>query len=151
MSSLVVRNAIKNFLAVEVPSEKIIDLSGHYEEIQDLVEDFGLTPDDNWVGIQYLGGDEAPTSLTANNTKGLYREYGVVYLHIVEVIQPNVQDLILSRAETLREKFRGQRIGNVTIEKVGPPNFGTGNTLQFTGNYVAAVFIVDYKFDNILP
>lgn len=147
MSSLVVRNAFKNFLASDVPTETVVDLSGEYEEIQDTVLKYGLTPDDDWLGIQYIGGDELPIDVTANNSQGKYREFGLVYLHIVGVVSDTVRDDILTRAENIRSKLRGQRIGNVVVEKVGPPNFNAGSTLQFTGGYVAAVVVVDYKYD----
>lgn len=147
MSSLVVRNAFKSFLATEAPTEVVVDLSGEYEEIQDTTAKYSLTPDDDWLGIQYIGGDEIPVDVSATNSQGKYREFGVVYLHIVGVIRDTVRDDILTRAETLRNKMRGQRIGNIVIEKVGPPNFGAGGTLQFTGGYVAAVVIIDYRYD----
>ena len=147
MSSLHVRNEILNFLQTEIPTESVIDLTGDFLELSDLLEESGLQHGDPWLGLQFLGSEEIPVDVGATNTRGKYREVGAIYLHIVDVASLGIHNVILSRAEAIRNKFRGRRIGQVIITGVAPANFGEGITLSFSGGYTAAVVQVDYTRD----
>ena len=147
MSSLAVRTAIKSFITTNNPTENFIDLSGQYATIEELIADNGLTPDDPWLGLEFIGSDEQPITLAATNDEGKYRESGAIYFHVVDVAKLGVSDSILARAEAIRDTFRGQRIGDILIESVSPPNFGNGATLNFEGGYMAASFFVAYRTD----
>lgn len=148
MSSQYVVNEITNFIANNIPSESnVIDLSGEYSEIQDFRDRYGLGFKDVWVGLQFIGNDEEPIGLSANNGKGLYRENGSIFIHIVDIPSLGVANRIRSRAETIRNAFRGERIGDILIENVTPPNFEAGATLQFEGGYTSASVIVSYERD----
>lgn len=147
MSSVYVRTQIKNFITANVPSETIIDLTAQYQEIAKLLNNASLSMKDPWLGIQFIGADETPVSVQATNTTGLYRETGAIYLHIVEATSPNLVDNILARSEALRDALRGQRIGDIIIESVDPPNFENGATLEFEGGYTSASVVVGYYRD----
>lgn len=147
MSSLGVRALIKSFVATNAPSEKAIDLSGQYAEIENLIADHGITRTDPWLGLQFIGNDENPITVGSTNTSGKYREMGSIYIHVVDIAKFGAADTILARAESLRNLFRGQRIGGIVIESVTPPNFDMGATLSFEGGYTSASFMVGYYKD----
>ena len=147
MSSTYVRTQIKNFLTTIAPTETFIDLTARFEDIEDLITDAGLDRMDPWIGLQFVGNEEIPITIGADNTKGKYRELGAVFIHIVDVAKLGVGDTILGRAETLRGLLRGRRVGTLFIESVSPPNFEPGATLQFEAGYMSASFIATYTND----
>lgn len=144
MSSLAVRTAIFNFISSVAPTENVIDLSGQYAEIQDLIEEAGLAYDDPWLGVQFIGNDDVPITVGANNDTGMYRETGGIYIHVIGVAKLGVAGSILSRGEALRDAFRGMRIGEILIDGMTPINFDTGATVRFSGGYIGASFLVSY-------
>lgn len=150
MSSLSVRTAVISFLETNSPSETFIELDGQYDNIQGVVEEAGLTLDDSWVGVQFIGNDEVPISVGSNNTEGKYRESGAIYIHIVDVAKLGVSGTILTRGEALRDLLRGRRIGSIFIESMTPINFGPGAALQFEDGYMCGTFILGYLNDNDL-
>ena len=148
MSSKFVRDEILSFLATELPTESVIDLTAEFAELEDLLQAHGKSFGDPWLGVQFLGSQEVPVDIGATNTRGKYRELGAIYLHIVDVAKLGVHNAILNRAEAIRDKFRGRRIGQtILIEGVSPANFGEGITLSFNGGYTAAVIQLDYQRD----
>lgn len=150
MSSLYVVDEIKNFIETNLPSENLVDLSGQFEYMRDMLGKYGLNHTDSWLGVQFVGSDEIPVSLSANNSTGCYREVGVIYLHIVCPSQKIGigTNPIRVRAEAIRNLFRGQRIGNdIIINSVTPPNFEAGGTLDFEGGYTSASVLVSYQRD----
>lgn len=147
MSSLYVRENILAFSKAQLPSETIVDLTEEFEELGDLLEYNDLTPESNWVGVHFVGSDEIPVDIRATNDKGTYREQGVFYVHVVAVARIGGHNDILTRAETIRDKFRGQRIGSILIESVSPPNFGNGASIDFAGGFSSASFIVNFYRD----
>lgn len=147
MSSSAVRTAFKTFLSTYAPTENVVDLTGRFDELQDMLAEESLGPDDLWLGIEFIGSDEIPITVGATNTSGKYRETGAVYIHIVDIAKSGVDDLILARAETIRGLFRGQRIGSIYIESVTPVNFAAGAALQFEGGYMSGSFIIGYLSD----
>jgi hypothetical protein len=148
MSSKFVRDSILNFLEENTECENIIDLTAQFEELQDLMSQYGLTLNDDWIGIQFLGNEEVPISIQSQNQKGCYREIGAIYIHVVAVSKIGVHNQILARAETIRDLIRGRRINDsVIIEQVSPPNFGEGITLNFESGYTAAAITVFYRRD----
>lgn len=150
MSSVYVRTQFKNFIAANAPSEKVIDLTAQYAEIKEMVADAGVGPNDPWLGLEFVGDDESPATLPANNTIGQYRERGSIIVHVVAIAKLGVGDAILTRGETLRDLIRGQRIGNIVIESVSPVNTGPGATLQFEGGYMSGTFFANYYYDRNL-
>lgn len=150
MSSIYVRTQIKTFLSINAATETVVDLSGQYEEMQDLLNNEGLIPDDKWVGIQFMGSDEVPVSIMANNAVGKYRETGVIHIHTIDIAKLGVADAILTRAEALRDLFRGQRIGNILIESVTPVNFDAGAALKFEAGFMCGSFMMSYRYDRDL-
>jgi len=147
LSSAYVRTQIKDFLTSNAPSENQVDLSARYEELTDMLDDFGIGRNDPWLGIQFVPSIEEPVSLNANNTEGKYREIGIVLLHVVERSKASVADDILARVETLQSLLRGKRINDILIEGVSPANFEAGGTLQFDGGYQSAGITVNYQRD----
>lgn len=147
MSSVYVRGEFKTFLSANT-SETVIDLTSEFEDVSDLVERYGITSKDPWVGIQFLGSDETPVTVGATNVTGKYREEGAVYLHIVAIAKLGASDLILQRGEVFRDLLRGQRIGDrIVVNSVTPMNFGSGATLSFEGGYTSGSFMLDYTYE----
>lgn len=146
MSSLAVRTLTRNFLEAN-SAESVVDLTGHYEELRELLAESEVQPDTPWLGLDFVGDGEEPVSLTADNTKGLYRETGLIQLHICAVAKIGVGSNLETRAEALRNLFRGRRIEGIVVETVSPMNTGPGATLEFEAGYVSGTVTVAYHFD----
>jgi hypothetical protein len=149
MSSVDVRTYIKDFLAAN-STEKIIDMTGQYDLLQDLIESQGITQDDPWVGLDFIGNEEIPITIGSSNISGKFRETGAVYIHVVDVAKLGVSDTILTRGEALRTLFRGQKIDRLFIESMTPVNFGAGAALRFEDGYMCGSFILGYLYDRDL-
>lgn len=147
MSSSYLRTQIKSFIATNLATENVIDLTGEYREIDDVIAGASLTYENPWLGIQFIGNEEIPINIVGNNAAGCYREMGVVMLHIVEMAKSTAVASILARAETIKSAFRGQRINDILIEGLTPENFERGATLDFESGYVAATIMVSYERD----
>lgn len=147
MSSTYVRDQLKAFIGTDLATENLIDLTGEYRDVDDVIAGASLTFKDPWLGIQFVGSQDIPITVAANNIQGLYREIGTVMLHIVEMASSTSTDDILTRSETIRDAFRGQRINDIIVEEVTPPNFEQGATLDFESGYVAATIILSYERD----
>lgn len=147
MSSTYVRDQLKAFIGTDLVTENLIDLTGEYRDVDDVIAGASLTFKDPWLGIQFVGSQDIPITVAANNIQGLYREIGTVMLHIVEMASSTSTDDILTRSETIQDAFRGQRINDIIVEEVTPPNFEQGATLDFESGYVAATIILSYERD----
>ncbi len=147
MSSIYVRDELTAFLTTTFPTEKQIDLTAEYRELDEALADAGIGRRDNWLGLQFIGSDEIPISIGGAEAKGCYREVGSIFLHIVAPVQSGVSDLILTRAEAFRNAFRAKRINEVVIESVTPANFENGATLEFEGGFTSASCILTYHRD----
>lgn len=146
MSRLAVRTAIKDFLDAN-SSEDVIDITAEFEELKDLLQDHDIQPEAPWLGLEFSADPAEPVSLTANNTQGLYREYGLISLHVVTSARLGAGNELLSRGEGLINLFEGSRIGDVVINTVGSLNTGPGATLEFEGGYVSGTITLGYHFD----
>lgn len=146
MSSSAVRTLVKDFLAANSP-EDVIDLTAQYDDILEVLSEEGLQPDAPWLGVEFVGDEEIPVSLAATNDQGLYREFGMVQLHVCAVARIGVGASLETRAEALRNLFRGARIGGMFIEQVSPMRTGPGATLEFEAGYVSGTVTVMYKYD----
>jgi len=144
MSSSIVRTGIKGFFTTNFPSEILIDFTAEFQSINDLISASGATglP---WVGIQFIGNSESPIGLTANNTQGKYLELGSFYLHVVNIASLAVADGIISRAESFRNKFRGQRIGDIMILDMTPVNFEAGAAITFENGLIGGSVLFNYE------
>lgn len=147
MSSLEVRNLIKDFLD-DNSAETVIDLTGHFEDLRELLVEEDVQPDAPWLGLEFVADDEEPVSLTANNEQGLYREFGLVQLHVCAVSKIGVGVELVSRGDVLQKLFKGRRIGALVVESVRPINTGPGATLEFDAGYVSGTVTVSYKYDS---
>lgn len=148
MSSSYIRQQIINFFTSTIVTEThVIDLTGESETLGDLLARNGITHRDNWVGLQFVGNEEIPISVGATNTKGCYRELGTVYIHVVAPTKIGVASEILPRSELIRDAFRGQRLGDMWIDSVSPPNFGNGAAISFEGGFTGASILLDYRRD----
>lgn len=147
MSSSYVRTQVKTFVETAIAPTKLLDLSGEFREYKAMLADNGLNTLSDWVGVEFVPGDEIPITVGATNTSGKYREIGAIYFHIVGVARLGGSGSILTRAEALRTALRGKRIGNVLIESVTPANFSDGATLQFEGGQTGASILASYECD----
>ncbi len=147
MSGKQVRTTIKTFLEAEFPDEKFVDLTGQFSTIDDMLEEFQLTRNDSWIGVEFVGDDEFVVSLSADTNSGCYREVGSIILHIVEVATLGVGQKVVDKAESIRNKLRGRRISNILLDSVSPPNFDASRTLQFEGGFIAAAISTNYRYD----
>lgn len=146
MSSAYVRTQVKQFLD-DNSEEVVIDLTAQFADLKQLISEAGLQPEASWLGLQFIGGDEIPVGLAATNDQGLYRETGAVQLHVVAVAKLGVGDGLLTRGETLRNLFRGRRIGDIIVESVTPMNFDLGATLEFEDGYMSGTCTIAYHRD----
>lgn len=146
MSSVAVRTLVRQFLD-DNSDESVIDFTGHYEDLRQMVADAGIQPDAPWLGLDFIGDTEEPVSLAADHQQGLYREYGMIQLHVVAVAKVGVGASLESRAEALRSLFRGRRIGGIVVENVSPINTGPGATLEFEGGYVSGTVNIIFHYD----
>lgn len=147
MSSTYVRTQIKAFIASDIATEKVIDLTAEYRDIDLVIASAGITYKDPWLGLQFVGSEEVPINVGANNVAGCYREVGVVMLHVVAIANASTATNILARVDTITSAFRGQRINDIVIEGISPPNFEKGSTLDFESGYISASIIVSYQRD----
>lgn len=150
MSSVYVRDQIEQFINDNLGSENLVDVTAEFDDLQELLGDYGLDYQSKWLGIQYIGSDELPISLVANNSSGKYRETGAIFLHIVEPARNAAKDDILTRSEVIRNTFRGQRINDIVVEGVTPINFESAATLQFEDGFTSASVVVNYYYDRSL-
>lgn len=146
MSSTNVRTLVRDFLEAE-SSETVVDLTGQYDDLRALLGESSVQPDAPWLGLEFVGDSEEPVSLSADNTKGLYREFGLIQLHVCAVAQLGVGATLESRGEILRNLFRGRRIEGIVVESVSPINTGPGATLEFEAGYVSGTVSVAYHYD----
>ena len=148
MSSKYVREEIQTFIAANLPTDNIIpDLAAAYETLPDLLEKYSLDYKDSWIALQFIPSEEIPVSSASNNSKGCYREVGVIFIHVVSPAKDSALSEILDKSEEIRNAFRGQRINQIVIEGVTPPNFEAGATLQFEGGFTSAAIVVNYYRD----
>lgn len=148
MSSKIVRQEINAWILANIPSEpNVIDLTAQYLNMSELLAKESIGRNDPWLGIQFIGAGEEPSTLYANNTNGCYRETGSVFLHVVDRAKDTVLDDLLTRIETIRNKLRGQRINDIVVQGVTPPNFESGATLQLEGGYQSASIIINFYRD----
>lgn len=147
MSSSAVRTNILGFLASNLGSETVVDLTGEFEDLRERLADLSIQPDSPWLGVEFIGGDEAPVSLAADNDNGLYRETGAISFHICTAARLGAGQELVTRAEALRNALRGRRIGNTVIESVTPINTGRGATLEFEAGYVSGSVLAAYYHD----
>jgi len=143
MSSEYVRDEFKTFLAAN-SAETIIDMSGEFRTIENLLTDESISRTDDWVGVQFTASIEEPITIIG----GCYREFGVVLMHVVAPISINVFNLnILPRGDALRAKFRGKRINDIVIESITPLNTERGTTIEFDNGWTSGTFFVNYYRD----
>jgi len=148
MSSQHVVTNIMNFITANLPTENAYDTIADYDYFNDFLEDNSITGP--WLGVEFVGQDEVPITIGANNTSGKYREIGSVFLHVAEISRLGVGNAIRTRATTITNAFRGQRIGDIIITSVTTPNFSSGTTLNLDGGYTSATMMVYYERDNDL-
>ncbi len=146
MSSSAVRTLVKDFLE-DNSAEAVVDLTGEFDDVRTLLADLNIQPDSPWLGLEFVGDTEDPVSLSADNEKGLYREYGLIQLHVCAAAQIGAGNAMLARAEALRNLFRGRRIGALVVETLTPMNTGPGATLEFNAGYVSGTVSIGYHFD----
>lgn len=147
MSSVAVREAIRDFLEDEIPAESVVDLTAEFDDLRKVLSEAGVQPDAPWLGLEFIGDSEDPVSLSADNTKGLYREIGQIQLHICDQARLGVGRTLETRAEALRNLFRGRRIGAIVVDTVSPINTGPGATLEFEAGYVSGTVSIGYHYD----
>lgn len=147
MSSKDVRDSIKTFIGTDIPTETVFDLTNLYDEIDKDLQKAGINYNDSWLGIQFIGSEESPITVLSTNTTGKYREEGAIFLHVVSPAKASATDDILNRTETIRNAFRGKRIGDILILSVAPPNFEAAATMQFESGWTSASIIVNYRRD----
>lgn len=147
MSSLYVRNQLKQFLSTYAPSEKVVDLTAEFSELSDLLETYEISLNDTWTGVQFIGHDEVPITVGSNNSHGKYRETGAIYIHVVDIASLGVSDRILARAESLRDLLRGRKLGTMFLESMTPVNFESGAALRFEDGYMCGSFMLSYQND----
>ena len=85
--------------------------------------------------------------MSATNDQGLYREQGLIQLHVCAIGQLGVGVELENRGEVFRKLFRGERIGGIVVDSVSPINTGPGATLEFDAGYISGTVTVSYHYD----
>lgn len=149
MSSLSVRNKIKNFITSNIPEEsKVVDLTAEFDYLDKLLERNGISHSNkSWLGLEFIGGDEEPITVPATNNSGKYREGGAIYLHVVGRAALGVGSSLVARAEIIRSRFRGQNINGLRVQTITTLNTNAGATLQFENGWVAGSILIGYEHD----
>lgn len=147
MSSTNVRTEFASQLTANFPSEKVVDLSGQFSYLNDLLTAEGVGSEDPWLGISFQGGSEDPITVNAGPDRGKYREHGLAYFHIVDVAKAGAVDNMNTRADALRTYFRGRNMNGVIVLSVTPQNFDAGATLDFDDGWMSCSFMVEYQYD----
>lgn len=147
MSSKYVRSTIKSFIGTALSTENLIDLTAEFRDIDAMLTAYSLTNRSNWLGLQFIGSDEVAMNVGANNSAGCYREYGSIFLHVVAPATTTARSGIEDRCDATINAFRGQRISDIIIESISPPNFEAGATLQFESGFTSASVVVNYYRD----
>jgi hypothetical protein len=147
MSSQAVRDIIVDFIQTSFPAEKLVDLTAEYQDINDLIKAYNIGPKDPWLAVQFVGSEENPIDIAANNVQGKYRESGIINLHVVEIVKLGMKSTLIPRADAVRKALRGKRLGELVVKRVGPPITGVGATLSFSGGYTAALVEINYDYD----
>lgn len=143
MSSKQLRTQIKDHITAN-SAETVIDLSGEYRTLIKVATGNSITPNDDWVAIQFIGSDEEPIDVQSK----CFREFGSIFIHVIAPIQPSVVDNnLIDRAEALRSIFRGTRINDIVIESVSPLNTEGGTTLEFDNSFTSGTFFINYYRD----
>jgi len=152
LSSKTVRTLLTNFWTanLNVAEPRLVDITGDFRELQDLLDANGITNDHPWAALQFIPSDESPITVSANNSQGLYRERGSLFIHIVEPVKDNAASLTLDRSEVIRDAYRGQRISGLVVESLTPVNFESEATLEFSGGWTSGSIIVNFYYDKIL-
>lgn len=149
MSSLYVRDTFMEYVTAEVPTEKIFDLTAEYDRIKDFMKHHNITPNDKWVGVDFIGDGEEPVTI-GSHEKGMWRETGAIYIHVVDFARLGIGRSLITRADAIREVLRTKRISETfVLESVTPANTGAGAAFQFEGGWTAASFLVSYYRDYI--
>jgi len=146
MSSLAVRQLVKDFLDAN-SAEIVVDITGEFGDLREVLAYYEVQPDAPWLGLEFSADEEFPVSLSATNDQGLYREVGIVQLHVCAIARLGAGQDIVSRAEVLRDLFRGERIGGIVVESVSPVNTGPGATMEFEAGYVSGTITIGYRYD----
>ena len=147
MSDVYVRTQIKNWITTNFPSEDLVDLTAQYGTVPEFLDQSGVLPDSPWLGIEFLPSEEVPITIGSVTTSGKFREYGGVYIHVVDVAKLGVGDSLLTRGQAIIDALRGSSIGRVVIESMTKMAFDSGATLRFDGGYMSGSFIVTYHCD----
>lgn len=147
MSSKAVRDLILDFLE-DNSTETVVDLTGQFDNLRELLLEEEIQPDAPWLGVEFSSDGEEPVSLAADNTQGLYREVGLVQLHICAIGRIGVGVELVNRGDVLQKLFKGRRIGALVVESARPINTGPGATLEFEAGYVSGTVSVIYHYDS---
>lgn len=149
MSSESVRTAFMAFLVANSAETNILDMTDEFDDLNKFLADEGVGDYEDWIGVEFIGDSEEATGLAAGNTEGCFREIGAFFLHVVTEVRQDIKPRvnILPRIEALRSLLREQRIGDIVIRGVTPPNFASGATLQFEGGFQSASFTASYYND----
>lgn len=155
MSSSFVRSSFTTFLSSNIGSETLIDFSGEFREIKELLSDNSISPDEVFTAIEFMPGSETPITVGSTNTSGKYRENGLVFVQVVGLAKLGSGGgaATLARAEALRDKFRGIRLGTgnkISVESMTVPSFNDSGAIHFGQGYSSVSFFVEYMFDKDL-
>ncbi len=147
MSSIYVRDQFKTFIAANIGSEKLLDISGEFREIKELLSDNLIAPGEVWNAIEFTPESERPITIGSSNTSGKYREKGLATVHVVGIAKIGGAASTLARAEALIDKLRGKKLGTIFVDSVSPPDFNISASLNFSQGYTAVGIYIEYTND----
>ena len=145
MSSLPVRQEFKKAFTVEFPDLILVDLTLQVLPVTDLKKSFNIQNNVPWIGIEFFGNDELPASLSSLNTSGKFRESGniIFYFNYPRTLN-NYADLMVLKAEEVRDFFRQRRFGGAFVDSITPLQT-TGEIPTFHAGYATGAVEIEYR------
>lgn len=150
MSSYYVREEFKSEMLAAFPLKKQVDISGEFDIQRQFLNSNGIAYNDQYVAIDFAGGDEIPIAIPSDNTSGKFREIGSIFIYVTHPAKRTNKNNILIEAEEIRSYLRGRRLGSlndILINEMSTPNFFGGESLQFEDGYISVTIRIGYQRD----
>lgn len=140
MSSGVVRSAFRTRLATAIAAT---DVSAPYLEVINKTTEPKDRPAE-WVGMDFVGAEEAPISLATGPGLRRFRETGTCFVHCHA--GANLTDTrSIEIADEIRDVFRDADLGSgVIVEETAPPDTGDGKP---DGRTFKVIVEIRYRYD----
>lgn len=146
MSSKYVRDTIKAYIATVAPSYKVVDMTGEYREVKELLADKVIASGEVWIGIDFLKGQVIPITIGTNNTHGKYRETAGFNVQVNGIAKPGGADDAITLAQSIIDSIQVTRPGGIWIDSHETPA-DNGSGFNFEQGFITIDFTMRYIYD----